>query len=160
MKLWRDYVIATLAIDGTIVFCFALASKLRSAEGQSSQQFELVGEEHRGYYEGYMRVLREFLMRVSRAAFRKLTPSAPRRFDSRGIARDYAFGCTRQVQPSSSAINSDTGSSRANAGHRLADLTGACCRALRYNVQCRRGSILQWAIAPPARRAIHRVLPR
>jgi hypothetical protein len=28
MKLWRDYVIATLAIDGGIVFCFALASKL------------------------------------------------------------------------------------------------------------------------------------
>jgi hypothetical protein len=28
VKLWRDYVIATLAIDGGIVFCFALANKL------------------------------------------------------------------------------------------------------------------------------------
>ncbi len=28
IRLWRDYVIATLAIDGGIVFCFALASKL------------------------------------------------------------------------------------------------------------------------------------
>ena len=32
MRLWRDYVIATLAIDGGIVFCFALASKLRQVE--------------------------------------------------------------------------------------------------------------------------------
>ena len=32
MRLWRDYVIATLAIDGGIVFCFALASKSRPVE--------------------------------------------------------------------------------------------------------------------------------
>ena len=32
MKLWRDYVIATLAIDGGIVFCFAFANKLRPVE--------------------------------------------------------------------------------------------------------------------------------
>ena len=28
MRLWRDYVIATLAIDAGIVFCFVLASKV------------------------------------------------------------------------------------------------------------------------------------
>jgi hypothetical protein len=28
IRLWRDYVIATLAIDAGIVFCFVLASKV------------------------------------------------------------------------------------------------------------------------------------
>jgi len=50
MKLWRDNVIATLAIDGGIVFCFALHSIANC--DRSNQWFELVGEEHRGAYEG------------------------------------------------------------------------------------------------------------
>ncbi len=35
MKLWRDYVIATLAVDAGIVFCFAPESKFESREQAS-----------------------------------------------------------------------------------------------------------------------------
>jgi len=35
LKLWRDYVIATLSVDAGIVFCFALESKFESREQAS-----------------------------------------------------------------------------------------------------------------------------
>jgi hypothetical protein len=37
LKLWRDYVIATLSVDAGIVFCFALESKFESREQTSGQ---------------------------------------------------------------------------------------------------------------------------
>ena len=32
LKLWRDYVIATLSVDAGIVFCFVLENKFESRE--------------------------------------------------------------------------------------------------------------------------------
>ena len=37
LKLWRDYVIATLSVDAGIVFCFALESKFESLEQASGR---------------------------------------------------------------------------------------------------------------------------
>jgi hypothetical protein len=37
LKLWWDYVIATLSVDAGIVFCFALESKFESREQASGR---------------------------------------------------------------------------------------------------------------------------
>ena len=42
IRLWRDYVIATLSIDGGIVFCFALASKLQQVICGASARFSIL----------------------------------------------------------------------------------------------------------------------
>jgi hypothetical protein len=132
LTLWRDYVIATLPVDGRIVFCFAQGIKSRLI-GRATR----IASFERGY--------------VSRADAR-----LPHQY----TALRSRFVADKRARFASAAINSGMLNSRVSGDRLPGGSTGADCSALRYNVQCRRESIRQHAAVRPVQHAVRRALPR
>jgi hypothetical protein len=173
IRLWRDYVIATLSIDGGIVFCFALASKLQRVNCGASARFSilcfeiglgfalgLAGEHGAAGTSGLQ--LSCVMTEPDGRYFvkpRRRGDSVTNRTFSPTAAGDRVSHSHR-TRPVASAINYGKENSRASVRHRPDGPTDADCCALRYNGQYRRGSNRRSAIAQPDRRAVRRALPR